>query len=176
MASGRRTSSPPRARREAREHGDGDTPPAQLAAVIVLPSGALAFAALRAWPAGVGLMLLSLIVGLVPSLLLAGWLSRREGIASLVPIAVVLSGAIAGVGLLHLLNGAFDGSAGQVTRGTVTTVNGPLGSSSTVEVKVRWTDGTTEWIRASRSTRQGEHVERTKHQGALGFEWTEDSW
>mgnify|MGYP001157457633 CR=1 FL=1 len=173
MASGRRTSSPPRARREARERGDGETHPAQLAAVIVLPSGALAWAALTAWPSGVGLMLLGLIVGLVPSVLIAGWLSRREGIASLVPIAVVLSGAIAGVGLLHLLNGAFDGSAGQVTRGTVTTVNGPLGSSSTVEVKVRWTDGTTEWIRASRSTREGEHVERTTHQGALGFAWTD---
>ncbi len=141
----------------------------------MLPSGALAWAALRAWPAGVGLMFLGLIVGLLPSLLIAGWLSRREGIASLVPIAVVLSGAMAGVGLLHLLNGAFDRDPGRVRRGVVTSVNGTRASRS-VEANVRWADGTTEWIRASGIIREGARVERTTHAGALGFDWTEGSW
>lgn len=176
MAAGRRsTSARPAggARRESRERDEGGQNPAQLGALIVLPSGAVAWASLTAWPAGFGLMLLGLIVGLVPSVLVAGWLSRREGIAWLVPVAVVMSGAVAGVGVLHLLNGALDGSAGEVSRGLVTAVNGPVGSSSRVEAKVRWAGGTTEWIRTSSSIREGQQVERTTHGGALGFPWTE---
>lgn len=146
-----------------------------MAAAIVVPGGAFAWAALGAWPAGVGLMFLGLIVGVVPSVLFAGYLARRHLTGSLVPIAVVLSGAASGVALLHLLNGALDRDPGRVTRGAVVIVNG-VGTSRGGEAQVRWADGTTEWVRGSRSLREGERVERTTHQGALGFEWTQGSW
>ena len=138
----------------------------------------MAWAALSAWPSGLGLMVLGIIVGLVPSALLGGWLARRDDVwgAPVVPVAVVVSGAAVGVCVLHLLNGALGSDPGQVSRGVVTDVNEPLGSKRQHTAQVRWTDGSTEWIRSRFTLRTGQSVERTTHQGALGFEWTEGSW
>jgi hypothetical protein len=140
--------------------------------------GAVAWAVVGAWPSGLGLMVLGIIVGLAPSALVSGWLSRREDVwgAPLVTVAVLVSGAGLGVGLLHGLNGALDRDPGRVSRGVITDVNEPLGTSRRTSAHVRWSDGTTEWIRSRFTLRKGERVERTTHAGALGFEWTEGSW
>lgn len=165
MEPARRSSSPSRAaRRTSANPDDGETNPASIAAALVVGGGAVAWAVLGAWPSGLGLMVLGLIVGLVPSALLSGWLSRREDVwgAPLVTVAV--------------LNGALDRDPGRVSRGVITDVNEPLGTSRRTSAHVRWADGTTEWIRSGFTLRKGERVERTTHAGALGFEWTEGSW
>ncbi len=135
----------------------------------------MAWAVVGAWPSGLGLMALGIIVGLVPSALLSGWLSRREDVwgAPLVTVGVLVRGAGLGVGLLHGVNGALDRDPGRVSRGVITDVNG---RSRRTSAHVRWSDGTTEWIRSRFTLRKGERVERTTHAGALGFEWTEGSW
>lgn len=179
MEPARRSSSPSRAaRRTSANPDDGETNPASIAAALVVGGGAVAWAVLGAWPSGLGLMVLGLIVGLAPSALLSGWLSRREDVwgAPLVTVAVLVSGAALGVSLLHGVNGALDRDPGRVSRGVITDVNEPLGTSRRTSAHVRWADGTTEWIRSGFTLRKGERVERTTHAGALGFEWTEGSW
>ncbi len=150
---------------------------ATIAKLLILPLAFAAWVSVGAFRSSNAVLIGSAVLGLLP----ATWLIRRfsetvrgsssaHRIARWVPLAIGLDCALAGVALLHTINGALDFKPGRPIEGEVRSTRVAGEEGDWIPVRVLWSDGVQEEVMSSRNFNDKPRVTRVWHPGLL-FAW-----